>query len=284
MKLSTHTTVAFQGEQGAFSEMAVLKLFGLDVLPEPTVSFRHVFEKVSTGVCEYGVVPIENSLGGVVYQVWDCLYDFNLSIVAETQLEIEQCLIVNPGTSIEDIKNVYSHYQPALQCSKFLQKHKEWTIVDAYDTAGSVKIIKELQNKGDKHLAAIASERAADVYKMTILEKGIQDSKQNITRFVVISKKGLETGNKFTTVLSLENKVGTLKEVLQLAFDDRINLTSIHSRPNKRYSPFSHIFFIEGVHDKNTPLFLIEIKRKFSDCKILGVYHQFLENVDIVDN
>ncbi len=271
MNLSTHTAVSFQGEQGAFSEMAVLKLFGSDVVPEPTVSFQHVFEKVSTGVCEYGVVPIENSLGGVVYQVWDCLYDFDLSIVAETQLEIEQCLIVTPGTSMEEIKKVYSHYQPALQCSKFLQEHNEWTIVDAYDTAGSVKIIKELQNKGDKYLAAIASERAADVYGMTILEKGIQDSKQNITRFVVITKKGLETGNKFTAVLSLENKVGTLKEVLQLAHDYRVNLTSIHSRPNKS-TPFSYIFFIEGVHEKNTPLFLIEMKRKVSDCKILGVY------------
>lgn len=283
MKLSTHAAVAFQGEHGAFSEMAVLKIFGSDVVPEPTVSFQHVFEKVSTGVCEYGVIPIENSLGGVVYQVWDCLYDFNLSIVAETQLEIEQCLIVNPGTSIEEIKKVYSHYQPALQCSKFLQKHEEWTIVDAYDTAGSVKIIKELHSKGDKYLAAIASEWAANVYKMAILEKGIQDSKQNITRFVVITKKGLETGNKFTVVLPLENKIGTLKEVLQLAYDYRVNLTSIHSRPNIS-TPFSYIFFIEGVHEKNTPLFLIEIKQKFSDCKILGIYDQSFETEDIMDN
>jgi prephenate dehydratase len=257
--------------------MAVFKLFDSSVKTEPTKSFRTVFEKVAAGTCEYGVVPIENSLGGIVYQVWDCLYEFDLAIIDETYLKIEHCLIVNPGTTYGDIKKIYSHYQPVLQCEDFLKKHSQWSVVDTYDTAGSVKIIKELPTNESKNVAAIASERSAYVYNMVILEKSIQDSVQNVTRFIVITKTKKELGNKFTAVISLENKVGALAEILQFALTYNVNLTSIHSRPNKD-KPFTYIFFMEGVHDESVRTFVTDVEHKFSSFKLLGVYNKSLDN------
>lgn len=281
--IETKKPIAFQGEHGAFSEIAIFKIFGNSGTPQPTKSFNEVFEKVKSGVCEYGVLPVENTLGGIVYQVWDCLNEYNLRIVAETRIKIDHCLIVNPGTSIADIKKIYTHYQPKLQCAHFLDDHKNWIIEDAYDTAGSVEIIKNIEGKQKKTVAAIASDKAAEIFGMEILKKGIQDSQQNFTRFVVISKNNTEEskGNKFTYVLSIENIPGALLELLKILKKYKINLTSIHSRPDKS-KPFAYNFFIEGILKNKTfstirSKFVSEIKSKSIKSKLLGIYYSELQ-------
>jgi len=275
MRLESKKPVAFQGEHGAFSEVAVFNLFDQKVKAEPSQSFEDVFEKVKKGKCEYGVVPVENTLGGMVYQVWDCLNQYDLNLIAETKTQIKHCLIVNPGTKITDIKKVYAHYQPVLQCQNFLRKHKNWLIENAYDTAGSVKTIKYLgENKKDE-TAAIASERAAKIFDMEILKKNIQDSKENFTRFIIISKKSIDNGNKFSCVLSLKHKHGTLLEILKIVDKYKINLTSIHSRPNKA-KPFQYNFFLEGKSDRPIDKFLSEIKKRCQTFKLLGIYQSNL--------
>jgi prephenate dehydratase len=150
--------VTYQGETGAYSEMAVYKFFGSKVEPVPCRDFRDVFESVKTGAVPHGVVPIENSIEGSVNQNYDLFLAYDLKVCGEVAVKLGHVLIGNPQTKIEDIKTVYSHPQALAQCRKYIEKHK-WEIIPAYDTAGSVKIIKE---KNASDLAAIASEKAAD--------------------------------------------------------------------------------------------------------------------------
>lgn len=271
MKLKSKRPVAFQGEHGAFSEMAVFSLFGDKIKLEPSNSFFDVFEKVKSGVCDYGVLPVENTLGGVVYQVWDLLDEYNLHIISEIKIKIEQCLIVNVGTKIGDIKKVYAHYQAAIQCNEFLRKHKNWIVENTYDTAGSVKMIKDIQGKNKFEVAAIASKRAAEIYSMKIINKSIQDSKENYTRFVVLSSIPVNVGNKITFEVSIGHKLGSLLEVLEIIKKYKINLTSIHSRPDKN-KPFRYNFFLEGIFVKLPKEFFSEIKKNSEVFKMLGVY------------
>jgi prephenate dehydratase len=142
-------------------------------------------------------------------------------------------------------------------------------VENAYDTAGSVKVIKDI---GEKNLAAIASERAAGFYGMTVLKKGIQDSKENYTRFVVLSKKLIDFGNKFTLMLSLKHEPGSLLEILKIIEKYKINLTSIHSRPNKN-RPFEYHFFLEGIFKKMDQKMFDDLKNKSKTFKKLGVYN-----------
>lgn len=273
MKLISKKIVPFQGEHGAFSEIAVLNLFGKNIKTGPSYTFKDVFEKVKSEKYEYGVVPVENTLGGIVYQVWDLLNEYDLQIVAETKVKIEHCLIANPGTKIADINKIYAHYQAALQCENLLRKHPSWTVKDSYDTAGSVKIIKELPKEEKMGVAAIASYKAAEFYRMDILKKGVQDSKENYTRFIVISRKQSNLGNKFTCMLSLKHKHGSLLEILKTVERYRINLTSVHSRPNKN-KPFEYNFFLEGICENKLDDFIKEIKLKSNKFKLLGTYNQ----------
>ncbi len=268
MKLRSKKPVAFQGEIGAFSEMALYNVFDKKTKIRPSVSFKEVFDSIKSGKCEWGVLPVENSLGGIVYQVWDLLHEYNLHITHETKVKIEHCLIANPNAKISDIKKVFAHYQAVLQCDNFLRKHKNWVVENAYDTAGSVKTIKDL---GDKSMAAIASEKASQIYEMRILAKGIQDSKENYTRFIVIGRKKSVSGNKFTLEISIKHMEGSLLEILGIASRYKINLTSIHSRPNKT-KPFEYNFFLEGVCNKQSNKFFAEIKKKSLALKILGTY------------
>jgi len=277
MRLNSEKSVAFQGEHGAFSEMAVFGIFGKSATTKPSLYFQDVFEEVKNGECEYGVVPVENTLGGIVYQVWDLLNEYELNIIGETTIKIEHCLISNPNIKLTDIKKVYAHYQAALQCSNFLNKHKDWTVENAYDTAGSVKIVKNILGEEKFTGAAIASERAANIFEMKILKKNIQDSNENYTRFVIISKKPhSNTGNKFTSVLSIKHEPGALLEILKITNKHKINLTSIHSRPNKNKA-FQYNFFLEGIFNKNISKFFSEIRKKCEIFKPLGIYKSNLK-------
>ena len=164
--------VAYQGEPGAYSEKAVFKFFGANAKVEPCKDFKEVFDKVCTQETEFGVVPVENSLEGNVSQNYDFFLRYDLKTCAEVIVKIEHCLIANPDTVLEDIKVVYSHPQALAQCRSFLEEYG-CELISTYDTAGSVKMIKE---KGLHDAAAIASEQAADIYGMQIFAKDIADN------------------------------------------------------------------------------------------------------------
>src|SRR5512139_1449854 len=163
--------VAFQGEPGAYSEQAVFNYFG-NVETRPSESFDVVFDSVKTGECGYGLIPIENSLAGSIHQNYDLLLRHDLHIVGEYPLRVQHCLIALPGVAKDDIKKAISHYQALGQCAAYLRRLGVKP-EPVYDTAGSVKMLKE---SGARDTAAIASRRAAQIYEMPILEEGIEDN------------------------------------------------------------------------------------------------------------
>lgn len=176
--------VAFQGERGAFSEEAAHKLLGPGIELVPRRTFADLYNSLDNGVADYLLAPVENSIAGVVQPSVDLLRSSSLKVLDEVQIKIEQHLIGCPGASFEMLETVQSHPVALAQCSRFLQAHPELKPVIADDTAGSVA---EVMRLGDPKHAAIAGQRAADLYGGSIIRKSIQDSAENYTRFVLLS-------------------------------------------------------------------------------------------------
>jgi chorismate mutase/prephenate dehydratase len=237
-----HTRVAFQGEIGAYSEEAAFNYFGAAVEIVPYDSFDKVFKAVSEGEAEFGVVPVENSLEGSISQVYDLLLDSTLRVYGEVKLRVIHCLIANPNTQLGLIKKVFSHPQALGQCRNFL-RHLNCELIPSYDTAGSVKMIKE---EGLIDGAAIASARAAEIYGMNIISKGIEDNPNNFTRFFVLSKQDASSSgnNKASIVFSVKHKPGALYRSLKELALRNINLTKIESRPT-RQKPWEYNFYLD---------------------------------------
>lgn len=265
-------TVAFQGEKGAYSEEAAALFFGLSIKTKPYRSLLEVFKAVEEGNVDAGIVPAENSLEGSVNQTYDLLLSSDLKVSGEVILRVSHCLIANKKMSLESIKTVYSHPQALAQCRNFLDS-LNCEVIPTYDTAGSVKLIKE---KKLMDSCAIASERAAKIYKMIILAKGIEDDKNNYTRFFILSKNDSSyTGNDKTSIIfSTKNVPGALYSSLREFAIRRINLTKIESRPT-RITPWEYNFYLdfEGHRsEKRCKKALEGLKKKASFVKVLGSY------------
>jgi prephenate dehydratase len=234
--------VAFQGEAGAYSEEAGYDHFGSAVTMVPCENFDSVFAAVTSGECQAGLIPIENSLAGSIHHNYDLLLRHNLFIVGEYFLRVRHCLISFPETEIDQIEEVMSHPQALGQCDGYLRKLGVKTY-PVYDTAGSVKMLKK---SGAKNTAAIASKRAAEIYKMKILEEGIEDNPENYTRFLEIAPHPAQnTGAmKTSVVFSLKNIPGALFKALSVFALRDIDLTKIESRPLAG-SPWEYLFYID---------------------------------------
>jgi chorismate mutase/prephenate dehydratase len=264
--------VAFQGERGAYSESAVYRFFGESAEVKPCRDFKDVFKSVEEQETDFGVVPVENSIEGSVNQTYDLFLKHDLKVRGEIIVKIEHCLIANPGTKLEDVKAVYSHPQALAQCRTFLEK-SGWELVPTYDTAGSVKILKE---KGLKNAAALASEKSAELYKMKILAREIADNPENYTRFFVIGKKDAPmTGKDKTSVIfAATHKPGALYYALGEFAKRGINLTKIESRPTKQ-TPWEYNFYLDFEGNKSEPRCaeaLEALKEHAAFIKILGSY------------
>lgn len=273
--------VAFQGERGAYGEMAALQYFPKARLA-PKKSFQDVFDAAeNSGSADYVVVPVENSIEGSVNEIYDLLLQTKMSVIGEVYQRVRHCLIANKGA--KKIKHVYSHPQALAQCRGYVQK-KKLEPVPAYDTAGAVKMIKE--NKMIDS-AAIASRRAAELYDMQILDEGIEDRKNNYTRFLVLSPKKVsgkgdaKAGKyyhhyKTSIIFSVKHVPGALFGIIGEFAVRGINLTKIESRPTKEI-PWEYNFYVdfEGhVQDKSVQEALRSIKPKTSYVKILGSYRK----------
>lgn len=265
-------TVAFQGEQGAYSESAVYQFFGKTAKVKPCKDFRDVFESIKKQEVQAGIVPVENSIEGSVNQNYDLFFTYDLKVCGEVIVKIEHCLIANPGTALADIKVVYSHPQALAQCQTFLEEFGR-ELIPTYDTAGSVKMLKE---KGLKNAAAIASERAANIYGMHILAKDIADNPENYTRFFVLSNEDSPpTGKDKTSIIfSAAHKPGSLYHALGEFAKRDINLTKIESRPTKQ-TPWEYNFYLdfEGHRsEKRCAEALNALEKYAAFIKILGSY------------
>lgn len=235
--------IVFQGEAGAYSEIATVALFGDDAESVACSSFDAVFEAVEAGDCERGVVPIENSLAGSVYRNLDLLLRHDLFIVGEHNLRISHSLIAAAGVQLEDVRRVYSHPQALLQCERSLASLSNVELVPSYDTAGAVQFIR---GQGFRDAAAIASERAAGLYGMHILRAGFEDVAGNYTRFVALGKEAITPAGESKTSLAFAgvNRPGLLFRSLSAFALRDIDLTKIESRPQKG-KPWEYIFYLD---------------------------------------
>lgn len=262
--------VSFQGERGAYSEAAARSFFTKEIDTIPFSTFAQVLESTVSNTTDYSVLPVENSLEGSVGESYDLLHSTSLNAVGEIYYRIEHCLI---GTGkLGEVDTVYSHPQALGQCREFIQKHNMKT-VPTYDTAGSVRIIKEI-NKAN--ISCIASKTASQIYKMPIISEKITNDLNNYTRFLVLSKKtSEETGNDKTSIMfSITHEPGSLFRIIENFQKYNINLTKIESRPTKSTN-WEYNFYVdfEG-HSKNPHIIkmLEEIKKETLYLKILGSY------------
>ncbi len=265
-------TVAFQGARYAFSEIASKQFFGNDVSSIPCRTFEDVFEQVESKNVNYGVVPVENSLTGSIHRNIDLMLEHDLKIVGEVFLRVEQQLIVNPGVTLEQIEEVYSHPQALEQCRKFLSSLNAKAVA-SYDTAGSVMMIKE---KKLVNAAAIASKKAADDYGMVVLKDTIEDIPENYTRFQVLSCQDEYLGEptKTSVVFAMKNIPGALFKGLSVFALRDIDLLKIESRP-LRGKPWAYIFYLDfagHMGEERCVNAIRHLQEITSMLKVLGSY------------
>ena len=277
--LPSGARIAFQGEFGSFSHRAVHKIFGAGIEPLPCLSFENAFLAVVHKKAECAVIPIENTLAGSIHQNFDLLARHSLEIVAETSLRVEHNLIVHPGVSLRQIKQIYSHPSALEQCSRLLRRLKSVDKVSFYDTAGSVKFIRD---RGLRSAAAIASENAARIYGMKILRHGVEDEPENYTRFLALARRGKfpRGGSKTSIVFGLKNEPGVLFKALSVFALRNIDLTKIESRPI-RGTPWEYLFYLDlqsDVRSRDCLNAIRHLREMAPYFKILGSYPAYISN------
>jgi prephenate dehydratase len=270
--------VAFQGERGAYSEMALGRFFGFEEAePVPCRHFEDVFEAVLQGRVQRGLLPIENALTGSIHENYDLLLQYrDIKIIGETKIRIQHSLIGLPDAEISTITRVYSHPQGLLQCERYLNTQPEWQRIPFYDTAGSVAMVVE---QGDSTSAAIANSLAAKIYGAKVLKEGIETNSVNYTRFVVISRRevqDVELPTKASIVFSTPDRPGALLEAMQILSARQLNLQKIESRPIHG-KPWTYMFYLDLSIPK-LPSVLEEAFKELAehteDLRVLGRYIQ----------
>ena len=264
------TNISFQGERGAYSEAAAKSFFD-EIETIPFATFAEVLENTSKGNSEYSILPVENSLEGSVGESYDLLYSTSLNVIGEIYHRVEHCLI---GIGkLEDVDTVYSHPQALGQCRKFIEEHNMKTI-PTYDTAGSVKIVKELNKK---NCACIASKTSSSIYNMPIMSENIANNSNNYTRFLILSKKeSIQTENDKTSIIfSIKHEPGSLFRIIENFHKNNVNLTKIESRPTKS-NTWEYNFYVDFEGNAKNPKILEmleKIKQESLFMKVLGSYH-----------
>ncbi len=262
--------VAFQGEHGAYGEVASRQLV-LDGAYIPCLEFVDVFRGVEDGYFDLGVVPVENSLEGAVTQVNDLLTKTDLKVIGETKVIVSHCLLATEATDYREIRQVFSHPQALAQCRDFLRRNK-LEPHPYYDTAGAAKM---LARENPKAAAAVASSLCAELYDLVIVKENIEDDPSNSTRFLLLARKPHpDNGDKTSIIFAVPHKAGRLYEVLKMFAEDNINLTRIASMP-LRSDPSNYSFFLDfegSEKDEKISRVLKQMKALTISMKNLGSY------------
>ena len=267
--------IAIQGYEGSFHQEAARQFFGQDVEVVPCATFRELIKKCGNKKETDGaVMAIENSIAGSILPNYNLLQKSNLTIIGEVYLQIGQHLLVNPGVSLTDIKEVQSHPMALLQCIDFLEKYPHWKLVETEDTALSAKHIHQHRSK---HAAAIASKLAADLFQLNVLAPNIQTAKNNYTRFLVLKREkealAVKDADKASVYFETDHSKGSLSKVLALIAKEDINLSKLQSMPIPG-SDFMYGFYadMEIVDRVNLERIINKIQGLTRTFKILGVY------------
>jgi prephenate dehydratase len=271
---------AFQGERGAFSEEAARRILGRDVEALARPTFDEMFGAVISGAADCALAPIENTLAGSVIRNYDLLLENDLTIVGEVVLRVVHNLIAPPGVNVADVKRVYSHPVALAQCERFFGANRQFEVVPAYDTAGSVKMIME---SGKRDEAAIAGAQAAEAYGARILQAGIESNAQNFTRFFLLVRPDRQseivplTGGperKTSIVFRIGNRPGALYRSLAAFAQNDIDLTKLESRPIEG-RPWEYSFYLDFIGDRAAPPVqqgLAHLAAHAENLRILGSY------------
>src|SRR6266581_261043 len=266
-------SVAFQGERGSFSEEAAYKLLGRKIRVQPCETFSAIFQSAAGGKTKYCLAPIENTLAGSVYENYDLLLASDLHITGEVNLRIVHNLIAFPGTTLKNLRQVYSHPVALAQCSRFFARHPRVEKIPFYDTAGSVKMLAE---RGLAGAAAIASRTAAAVYHARILKTHLEDHRENFTRFLLLSKTARvePRSNKVSVVFSTPNVPGALYKSLSVFALREIDLTKMESRPlrGRPWEYFFYLDFIGNVREECCRNALAHLGEIANFLRVLGCY------------
>lgn len=267
--------IAFQGEKGAYSELAARRFFksrNLELIPHKT--FADVFHAIARKKVDCGIVPVENTLNGGIREVFNLLDEQEVFVTGEIKLRISHMLLGIPGAKLAGIRRVYSHPQALLQCRKFIRSGR-LSQAEYYDTAGAAKYVAAL---GDPAVAAIAGESAADDYGLVILKKHIESDGKNFTRFLVVNRERVVAGdaNKTTVIFSVRSQPGALHKTLSVFAIRDIDLLSIDSIPIVG-RPWEYKFFVDfrgGVFADTQSKAIEHLREICPHVKLVGSYRE----------
>ena len=268
--------VACQGVEGAYSQIACDRLFAASSIIY-CKTFESVFSAIESGLCRYGILPIENSLAGSVNSVYDQMIRHHFYIVRSTRIKIDHTLLTLPGVRLSDIREIYSHEQAINQCSEFLSQHKDWHVNICSNTAAAAKMLRD---SGRTDAAAISSGSCAALYGLQRAAEEIQNNSNNHTRFICISKR-LEIypgADRTRLMLVLPNKPGSLWQLLSRFYAQGINLTKLESRPMPGRD-FEFMFYFDIDASVYSPAFarlMEELDVTLDAFSYLGSYSEVL--------
>ncbi len=265
--------VVFPGAEGAYTQAAMQQYFGKDVNNFHVETFRDAMIAIDEGSADYAVLPIENSTAGIVSEIYDMLVEFENYIVGEQIIKIEHCLMAVPGTRLEDIKTIYSHPQSLMQSSRYLQEHAAWKQISMNNNAFAARKVSEDK---DRTQAAIASAYAAETYGLEILEKGINRSSTNSTRFIIVTNQKifLKDAKKVSICFEVPHESGSLYHMLSHFIYNKLNMNKIESRPTPDRN-WEYRFFIDfdgNLADSAVKNALRGLRDEARNMKILGNY------------
>lgn len=265
--------VVFQGAEGAYSQMAMETFFGENVNCFHVDTFRDAMCAIEEGSADFAVLPIENSTAGIVNEIYDLLVEFENYIVGEQIIRIEHCLMGLPGVEKEEIRTVYSHPQSLMQSARYLNDHASWKQVSMQNNAFAARKVKE---DGDRSQAAIASEQAAKIYGLQILERGVNHSHTNSTRFIIVTNQKifLKNAHKVSICFEVPHESGSLYHMLSHFIYNNLNMTKIESRPLEDRN-WEYRFFIDfdgNLADSAVKNALRGLREEARNMKILGNY------------
>ena len=268
-----HPRVCYQGVAGAYAEEATALFFGEEVQRSGAATWRDLFELLVAEQADYIVVPIENNSTGSINGVYDLLAEYGAHVVGEQLLKVEHCLCALPGVGLEEITDVYSHEQGFFQSEEFFAGHREWRQNAVLNTAAAARLVAE---SGARSKAAVCSRRAARLWGLEVLQEGINTSRDNYTRFFVVSKEmEIRSGsNKISLMFTLPHEPGTLNHVLGILAVHQMNMLRLESRPMPGKG-WEYRFFVDvegDLQDENLNSVLFEIMENTLTLGILGNY------------
>ncbi len=273
MQAEDSKTSAFIGEYGAYSHKASLGYFGEEITPVPMKTFRDIFHAVQTGTCQYGIIPLENSLSGSIHENYDLLQEYDLKIIGEITIRVKHALIAHTDVSKKEIKRIFAPPPAFSQCKNYLDQYPDIELIPVKATSSAVRHVKD---SNDKQAAAIGSNMAAKIFNMNILEESIEDNPRNYTRFAIIAKevKGHKKVKKTSIIFSTGNKPGALFEVLKVFSEYQINLVKLESRPMLG-KPWEYMFYVDleaDVEQKELLPVMEKLSETSENLRVLGRY------------